>query len=225
MHLVLCSATKVHGFERESGAGKVESLKPSDVGDKTNKHDANNAIIMRSTDLSARCVLPTRVALQIISSVREKEFEMSQVKQIKVTEPWLKTSCGLGEAPFWDKKSNTLRFLDIIKKQLHVVNLNEGPSSHKTIDLPFSIGTTANIEGNDDEFIFGGKEGYGIANKKTGEPRYIKKFWSDEEVKSGKANRMRSNDGSVDSQGRYYVGTMNDPTVVDEPGPEGELTT
>ncbi|KAI4849410.1 hypothetical protein E4T44_03367 [Aureobasidium sp. EXF-8845] len=148
---------------------------------------------------------------------------MSQIKQIKITEPWLKTSCGLGEAPFWDKKSNTLRFLDIIKKQLHVVNLDEGPSSHKTIDLPFSIGTTANIEGNDDEFVFGGKEGYGIANKKTGEPRYIKKFWSDEEVQSGKANRMRSNDGSVDSQGRYYVGTMNDPTVVDEPGPEGIL--
>jgi sugar lactone lactonase YvrE len=100
---------------------------------------------------------------------------MSPIKQIKVTEPWLKTSCGLGEAPFWDKKSNTLRFLDIIKKQLHVVNLSEGPSSHKTIDLPFSIGTTANIEGNDEEFIFGGKEGYGIANKKTGEPRYITK--------------------------------------------------
>ena len=148
---------------------------------------------------------------------------MPDIKQIKVTEPWLKTSCGLGEAPFWDKKSNTLRFLDIIKTQLHVVNLNEGPSSHKTIDLPFSIGCTANIEGNDDEFIFGGKEGYGIANKKTGEPRYIKKFWSDEEVQSGRAHRSRSNDGSVDSHGRFYVGTMNDPTIVDEPGPEGEF--
>lgn len=148
---------------------------------------------------------------------------MSQIKQYKVTEPWLKTSCGLGEAPFWDKKSNTLRFLDIIKKQLHVVNLNEGPSSHKTIDLPFSIGCTANIEGNDDEFIFGGKDGYGIANKNTGEPRYIKKFWSDEEVQSGRAHRSRSNDGSVDSHGRFYVGTMNDPTIVGEPGPEGKM--
>ena len=149
-------------------------------------------------------------------------MKMSTIKQYKVTEPWLKTSCGLGEAPFWDKKSNTLRFVDIVKKQLHVVDLKDGPSSHRVIELPFSIGTTANIEGNDEEFIFGGKEGYGIMNKNTGEPKYIKKFWSDEEVQSGRAHRSRSNDGSVDSRGRYYVGTMNDPTVVDEPGPEGE---
>ena len=58
MHLVLCSATKVHDFERVSGAGKVESLKPSDAGDKTNKHDANNAIIMRLTvSFAMWCVL------------------------------------------------------------------------------------------------------------------------------------------------------------------------
>ncbi|THY93972.1 hypothetical protein D6C93_05476 [Aureobasidium pullulans] len=198
------------------------------------KHDANNAIIVRSSVTlhggdeveKCRCV----VFLGFVSSkffttseTAKTESKMSQIKQYKVTEPWLKTSCGLGEAPFWDKKSNTLRFLDIIKKQLHVVNLNEGPSSHKTIDLPFSIGCTANIEGNDDEFIFGGKDGYGIANKKTGEPRYIKKFWSDEEVQSGRAHRSRSNDGSVDSHGRFYVGTMNDPTIVGEPGPEGVL--
>ena len=102
---------------------------------------------------------------------------MPDIKRYKVTEPWVRTSCGLGEAPFWDKKSNTLRFVDIIKKQLFSVNLDEGPSSLKTFDLPISVGTTANIEGNDEEFIFGGKSGYGIMNKKTAEWRYIKKMW------------------------------------------------
>lgn len=202
----------------------MESLKPSDVGGEEKQTRCKQCHHYEVDGICKVVHLLTHSFPIISQRPQNKDLIMSDVKQIKVTEPWLKTSCGLGEAPFWDKKSNTLRFLDIIKKQLHVVDLNQGPSSHKTIDLPFSIGTTANIEGNDDEFIFGGKEGYGIANKKTGEPRYIKKFWSDEEVKSGKANRMRSNDGSVDSQGRYYVGTMNDPTVVDEPGPEGELT-
>jgi hypothetical protein len=211
----------------------MEELESGEVfrsGETRSKHEANNAIIMRlaltlaSNDevCKVRCFQIRHLAI-ISQHPKKRILIMSNVKQIKVTEPWLKTSCGLGEAPFWDKKSNTLRFLDIVKKQLHVVNLNEGPSSHKTIDLPFSIGCTANIEGNDDEFIFGGKEGYGIANKKTGELRYIKKFWSDEEVQNGRAHRSRSNDGSVDSHGRFYVGTMNDPTVVDEPGPEGEL--
>jgi sugar lactone lactonase YvrE len=145
---------------------------------------------------------------------------MVEIKKYKVTEPWLKTTCGLGEAPYWDKKTNTLRFFDIIKKQMHTVNLDQGPSSHKTIDLPFSIGTTADIEGNDDEFVFGGKSGFGIANKQTGDVRYIKRVWESEEAQADKEHRMRSNDGAVDSEGRFYVGTMNDPAVT-PPGPEG----
>lgn len=147
---------------------------------------------------------------------------MTGIKKYKVTEPWLKTDCGLGEAPFWDEATNTLRFFDIIKQQMHTVDLNVGPSSLRTIDLPISVGTTANIEGNEEEFVFGGKSGYGIMNKKTGEWRYIKKMWENEEAQDDKEHRMRSNDGAVDSQGRFYVGTMNDP-LVHEPSPEGKL--
>lgn len=145
---------------------------------------------------------------------------MPEIKKYKVEEPWLRTQCGLGEAPFWDKESNTLRFVDVVKQKLYTVDLNDGPSSLKTFDLPFSVGTTANIAGNKEEFIFGGKSGYGIMNKKTGDVRYIKKMWTTEEVQEGKDHRMRSNDGAVDVEGRYFVGTMNDP-LVKEPGPEG----
>lgn len=145
---------------------------------------------------------------------------MPEVKHYKVTEPYLDLQCGLGEAPFWDEKTNTLRLVDIVKKQLHVVELDKGPESLRTHQLDISVGTTANIEGNDDEFIFGGKAGYGIMNKRTAEWRYIKEMWTKEEVDSGYAGRMRSNDGAVDSQGRYWVGAMNDPSVT-EIGPEG----
>ncbi|KAK4554999.1 rRNA-processing protein cgr1 [Recurvomyces mirabilis] len=148
---------------------------------------------------------------------------MPEVKKYKVTEPYLDLKCGLGEAPFWEKDRNSLRFVDIIKKKLHFVELAKGPSSHKQWDLDFSIGTTADIEGNDKEFIFGGKYGYGIMNRETGESRQIVPMWDDEERKEdggGKPGvgatrevRMRSNDGAVDKEGRYWVGAMNDPSV------------
>lgn len=39
-------------------------------------------------------------------------------------------------------------------------------------------------------------------------------------MKDGKEKRMRANDGAVDSRGRYWVTTMNDPLVKD-PTDEG----
>ena len=80
-------------------------------------------------------------------------------------------NCALGEGPFWEKDRNKLRFVDMKKKQIHWVDLSEGPSSHKVLDLDFSIATTAEIEGKDDEFIFGGKLGYGMMRRDTGEVR------------------------------------------------------
>ncbi|KAF7193395.1 putative sugar lactone lactonase YvrE [Pseudocercospora fuligena] len=149
---------------------------------------------------------------------------MPEVKRYTVSEPYLDLGCGLGEAPFWEKDRDTLRFVDIVKEKLHTVKLSEGPSSHKQWDLKYSIGTTADIEGNKTEFIFGGKTGYGVFNKETGEHRIIKEMWTgaerqdDNGGKAGKgknlAERMRSNDGAVDSKGRFYVGAMNDPAVV-----------
>jgi len=145
---------------------------------------------------------------------------MPEIKRYKVTEPWLDSHCGLGEAPFWEQDTNTLRFVDIVKKQLHTVDLDQGPPSHKMTQLEIAVGTTADIEGNADEFVFGGKAGYGIMNKKTHQWRYIKKYWNETEVAEGKEQRMRGNDGAVDAAGRYYVGTMNDPLVT-EPSEEG----
>lgn len=104
------------------------------------------------------------------------------------------------------------------------MDLNIGPSSHRIVKkMDTSMGCTADIEGNDTEFIFGGKFGYGICNKETGEYRWVKKVWSEEEVKQGKPDRMRGNDGAVDSQGRFWVGFMNDPLCVEEVKDEGAV--
>lgn len=149
---------------------------------------------------------------------------MPEVKKYIVTEPYLSTECSLGESPFWEKSKNSLRFVDIVKKKVYFLDLAKGPSSLRHHDVPAVVAVTADIEGNDDEFVFGGKYGYGIMHRETGDWRWIKKMHTDEEGKDDGGGlpgvgrcleeRVRSNDGAVDKRGRFYVGTMNDPTVV-----------
>lgn len=56
-------------------------------------------------------------------------------------QPYLKLQCGLGEGPFWEEATNTLRFVDIVKQQLHVIDLAKGPESHKVLaNLDISVG-------------------------------------------------------------------------------------
>jgi sugar lactone lactonase YvrE len=134
---------------------------------------------------------------------------------------------------FSDEPRNSLRFVDIVNKKVHTIDLSKGPSSHKEFDVEHSIGTTADIEGNDKEFIFGGKYGYGIMNKDTGDVRWIKQMWTDAErmddgggkpgAGRNREERMRSNDGAVDPKGRYYVGAMNDSAIVSKYTDEGVL--
>lgn len=129
-------------------------------------------------------------------------------------QPYLKIDCDLGEGPHWEAASNTLRFVDIVKQKIHTVDLNQGPSSHRVLaDLDISVGTTADVEGNDNEVAFGGKHGYGILNRKDGTYRYIKRYWEADADAAKKDHVMRGNDGGVDPRGRFWVGTMNDQLV------------
>ena len=44
-------------------------------------------------------------------------------------------SCALGEAPYYERSRNILRFVDIVKEKLHIVDLSKGPSSLESYDL------------------------------------------------------------------------------------------
>jgi len=155
--------------------------------------------------------------------VKSVAFNMPDVKTVTVSDSYIKLNGGLLEAPFYEQAKNRLRFVDIVKKHIYFVDLTEGPSSLKQFDLKESFGTTADIEGYQDEIIAGGKRGYYTFNTSTGDARLIKEMWTDEErkddgggkFKAGKSleDRMRSNDGAVDPKGRYLVGAMNDPAV------------
>lgn len=122
-----------------------------------------------------------------------------------VTAPYLETHCALGEGPYYEPATKTLRFVDIIKKQLHTVSLAEGPSSLKTLQFDEPVSVTADIDGRDpqDAILIGAKQGMAVLDRKTGKYEYLAKFDSDPNKE-----RIRSNDGGVDPHGRFWLGTM-----------------
>ncbi|OBT51621.1 hypothetical protein VE04_09356 [Pseudogymnoascus sp. 24MN13] len=144
----------------------------------------------------------------------------SKVKTWTVTEPYLDIQCELGEGPYYEAETNTLRFVDIKTKQLHTVDLAAGPSSLTTLQLDMPVSVTANIEGIDpqDKILVGGKSGIYLLERQTGKYELLQGFCDSKETDQ----RLRSNDGVVDPQGRFWIGTMND-FWVGEPQSEGAL--
>ncbi|KAF1914069.1 SMP-30/Gluconolaconase/LRE-like region-domain-containing protein [Ampelomyces quisqualis] len=136
----------------------------------------------------------------------------TQHQTLTISQPWLRLNCSLGEGPFWEDDTNSLRFLDVEKQRIHRVDLAVGPSSHKIVkEFDISIGCTADIENDPTHFVFAGKYGYGIAHKSTGEYHWIKRVWSPAETSANKPHLYRGNDGAVDSSGRFWAGFMFDP--------------
>jgi len=123
-----------------------------------------------------------------------------------VTEPYLHLHCALAEGPYYERATNSLRFVDIKKHRVHWVNLAEGPSSVTTVQLDVPVTVTADIEGVDprERILIGVKYGIAVLDRKTGKYEYVARFAeSDNE-------RLRSNDGTADPHGRFWLGSMTD---------------
>lgn len=133
---------------------------------------------------------------------------MAEFQRWKVTEPYLDIHCALGEGPYYESATNTLRFVDIKKHRLHTVDLSIGPESLKTLQLDMPVGVTADIEGVDasKKILVGGKSGICVLDRQTGKYELLKRF----EDSNERDARIRSNDGAVDPSGRFWVATMND---------------
>ncbi|RWA14253.1 hypothetical protein EKO27_g873 [Xylaria grammica] len=130
----------------------------------------------------------------------------SALQEWHVTKPYLHLHCALGEGPFYEATTNSLRFVDIKKKRVHWVNLDEGPASATTTQLDTPVTVTSDIEGVDprERILIGVKYGIAVLDRKTGKYEYIARFAeSDNE-------RLRSNDGAADPHGRFWLGSMTD---------------
>ncbi|KAI0145694.1 SMP-30/Gluconolaconase/LRE-like region-domain-containing protein [Hypoxylon sp. NC0597] len=132
-----------------------------------------------------------------------------ELQQWSVTEPFLHLHCGLGEGPYYEAATHSLRFVDIKKKRVHIVDLNNPnpETAVETIQLDTPVTVTADIEGVDprDRIVIGAKYGIAALDRRTGKYEYIARFSADADNE-----RLRSNDGAVDPHGRFWLGTMTD---------------
>ncbi|KAI1335512.1 hypothetical protein F5Y15DRAFT_245997 [Xylariaceae sp. FL0016] len=144
--------------------------------------------------------------------------EQPTLQQWHVKAPYIPDlRCGLGEGPYYEAATNSVRCVDIKKQRVHWVNLDEGPTSLATVQLDTPVTVTADIEGVDprDRILIGAKYGIAVLDRKTGRYEYVARFASSDN------ERLRSNDGAVDPHGRFWLGTMSDIGL--DLQPEGHL--
>ncbi|KAK5989946.1 Putative sugar lactone lactonase YvrE-like protein [Cladobotryum mycophilum] len=142
------------------------------------------------------------------------------IQEWTVDKPWLDLHCALGEGPFYEQATNSIRFVDIKRKQLHSVSVHDGGdgASLQTIQLDICPTVTADIAGVDprDRILLGVKYGIAVLDRRTGAYEMLAEF--DEE----RNERLRSNDGAADPHGRFWLGSMTD-FVHGDVQPEGSL--
>jgi len=117
-------------------------------------------------------------------------------------------SCFLGEGPVWDRKADTLFWVDILKGDIH--EYNPQTNSHKTIHTQQMVGAVALCA--DGNLLAALKNGLAKINRQTHEISTIAHPEPDLP-----ANRF--NDGKCDPAGRFWIGTM----AIDETPNAGSL--
>lgn len=92
--------------------------------------------------------------------------------------------CSLGEGVYYVKERHELRFLDINKSKLYIIDLHKGPESVREIDTGEKVGVTVDIEGVDSSKVIlaGSKLGVSKFSIETGNHEYIAKYWPDSQA-------------------------------------------
>ncbi len=122
------------------------------------------------------------------------------MNKIKTSEPivlW-NLKCTLGEGTLWVKEHDSIYFVDIKKKRIHI--LNNKNKKKKIVKVNKEIGFLAHIKKN--VFILGLQGELRIINLKT--KKIIKSIFIEKNIK---LNRI--NDGKTDPSGRLWFGTMD----------------
>ena len=124
------------------------------------------------------------------------------MQTIKTAEPkvlW-KLNSILGEGSLWVKEHNSIYFVDIKKKRIHILNIKN--QKRKTIHLNKQIGFLAHIKKN--IFILGLERELRIIDLKS--KKIIKSIKIENNLP-----KNRINDGKTDHKGRLWFGTMDNP--------------
>ena len=111
----------------------------------------------------------------------------------------------LGECPLWDDRLHLLYWIDIDGKAVHRQSLDGNHQSHSLDGRPGSIALTPNPA----VLLVAIEHQLQWLDWDSG----VAQPWLDLEEPRTKAHGNRLNDGRCDRQGRFWVGSMHDPTA------------
>ena len=155
-------------------------------------------------------------------SGKQKHIEMPHKNEVQETENKvqleLEWKAELGEGAIWDHSSHTLLWVDILRKQLHTYNPEN--QVNKSVSMPSRIGTV--VPYTDSSAVVALEDGIYITNYNSPTLSLLS------DIESSKTEN-RFNDGKVDPNGNFWVGSMNlaetDPTgALYRVSPEGAST-
>ncbi|EPQ60712.1 hypothetical protein GLOTRDRAFT_68587 [Gloeophyllum trabeum ATCC 11539] len=134
---------------------------------------------------------------------------MAPVKQMRISDPFLKVGCTLGEGPLYDPSTSTLYFVDIDEKKVLFTDRNADITVYR-LDTNSS---QLSVEQFDESItcLALRKSGGGLAcTTATGyavlEDSQIK--YLSRPIPQDHLPYTRFNDGACDSKGRYFAGTV-----------------
>lgn len=140
----------------------------------------------------------TIVMLLCITAIRGRvQRSISTVHELDITpSAFFESSCQLGEAPYWEKRTARMYWLDILKKELFFKRI-DGPCTR--VNLPATF-TSFFVEGT--QLLGCTENGFARFDTQTYQYRELVDIESD-------LPTNRSNDGCADGHGGFLFGTMD----------------
>ncbi len=137
------------------------------------------------------------------------------IQEWTLTTPWAEPHCALGEGPFYEAETDSLRLVDIKKKQILYFRGVSAPANKDTaagrpeiVQLDVCPSVTADIDGVDprERILVGVKHGLTTLDVRGGQGRWEMLVPFHEP----RNERLRANDGYADPLGRFLLGSMTD---------------
>ncbi len=145
-----------------------------------------------------RVICISAIAILISCNSKEKKTKVVETNKSLEAEIEYKIASDLGEGALWNYKTQELYWIDIEKKLLNIYNPET--KENKTINMPSRIGTVVPV--NSEEVLSALEDGVYKTNLKTG----VSELFVD---MSEPLKECRLNDGKVDPNGRFWVGSMH----------------
>ena len=143
-----------------------------------------------------------------------------RIESLAAPELVLRNAAALAEGPRWDPRTQRLLWVDIDGRALH--ELDPATGSDRAIGLPAKVGAAAPTA-DPGRVLVALADRLAIVDLETSELEPLVEF-------PHRRAGMRANDGAVDPDGRFWIGTMADDEAPDLASlyrydPDGSLTT